>query len=293
MMFGLRESFPYFQCARCECLQIRDIPEDLAKYYPANYYSMEAPLPGPKGFPTDAMRRLGARFRLQVWNFGRTKRREIFDWFRLSGAGFDARILDVGCGRGALLHELLLDGFRNLRGADPFIAKDLEYPNGITIKKSPIWDLEGTFDLIMMHHSFEHMPEPKRVLEAAARLLAPGGNLLIRIPVLGFAWREYGPDWFQLDAPRHFYLHSRKSLAFLAEKAGYRIDAVVYDSKAAQFWCSEQYRRDIPLRDPRSYDEKRNKSGITAKQMRANRRQARVLNAKQDGDAACFFLRRA
>jgi SAM-dependent methyltransferase len=293
MMFGLRDAFPYFQCAKCECLQIRDIPSDMAKYYPANYYSMEGSLPASKGLASDAARRLDALFRLGIANYGHTKRREIFDWFRYSRAGLSARILDVGCGRGALLHELRLDGFRDLSGVDPFVAKDLEYGNGIRIKKAQLWDLPGPYDLIMMHHSFEHMPEPMRTLEAASRLLAPGGALLIRIPVVGFAWREYGADWFQIDAPRHFYLHSRKSLAHLAERAGYRIDAVIYDSKASQLWASEQYRRDIPHRDPRSHGENPKQSGFSQAEIRAFERRARELNAAEDGDAACFILRRA
>ena len=39
MMFGFRDTFDYLQCAKCECLQIREIPTDIQKYYPKNYYS--------------------------------------------------------------------------------------------------------------------------------------------------------------------------------------------------------------------------------------------------------------
>src|SRR5213594_710337 len=37
MQFGTREEFIYFQCVHCGCLQLRDIPANLAKYYP-DYY---------------------------------------------------------------------------------------------------------------------------------------------------------------------------------------------------------------------------------------------------------------
>ena len=43
MMFGTRERFDYVECARCGCLQIRDVPADLSPYYPADYYSLAAP----------------------------------------------------------------------------------------------------------------------------------------------------------------------------------------------------------------------------------------------------------
>jgi hypothetical protein len=39
MMFGFRDEFEYFQCSACFCLQIKNIPGSLEKYYPKNYYS--------------------------------------------------------------------------------------------------------------------------------------------------------------------------------------------------------------------------------------------------------------
>src|SRR2546421_7013807 len=36
---GLGDEFEYFECARCGCLQIKEIPEDLRKYNPSEYYS--------------------------------------------------------------------------------------------------------------------------------------------------------------------------------------------------------------------------------------------------------------
>ena len=44
MMFGWREVFEYFECGRCGCLQIAEIPADLGKYYPRDaYYSYQPP----------------------------------------------------------------------------------------------------------------------------------------------------------------------------------------------------------------------------------------------------------
>lgn len=41
MMFGLRHEFTYIQCAKCGCLQIARIPEDMDVYYPDSYYSFQ------------------------------------------------------------------------------------------------------------------------------------------------------------------------------------------------------------------------------------------------------------
>ncbi|SVB10335.1 uncharacterized protein METZ01_LOCUS163189, partial [marine metagenome] len=40
MMFGLKEEFCYFQCAKCQCLQISEFPTDMTSYYQQDYYSL-------------------------------------------------------------------------------------------------------------------------------------------------------------------------------------------------------------------------------------------------------------
>src|SRR5262245_52545571 len=43
MMFGTRESFEYIECSRCGCIQIADIPDDISRHYPPDYYSFSEP----------------------------------------------------------------------------------------------------------------------------------------------------------------------------------------------------------------------------------------------------------
>ena len=75
---------------------------------------------------------------------------------------------------------------------------------------------------------------------------------MIRVPVPGFAWREYGVDWVGLDPPRHLHIVSPEGMRRLAEAHGLSIVASYWDSWSLQFWGSEQYEADIPLRDPYS-----------------------------------------
>ena len=42
MMFGFREEFNYFECSKCKCIQISEIPDNMHKYYPSNYYSFNS-----------------------------------------------------------------------------------------------------------------------------------------------------------------------------------------------------------------------------------------------------------
>src|SRR5262249_6924860 len=141
-------------------------------------------------------------------------------------------------------------GFRRLTGVEPYIERDITYSRDVKILKRSIEDVEGAFDFIMFHHSFEHIGKPLSTSRGAYRLLAPGGRVMIRIPVSDSeAWRIYGTDWVQLDAPRHLFLHTRNSIQVLSHSAGLTLDEVVCDSNDFQFWGSEFYRRDIPLRD--------------------------------------------
>jgi len=293
MMFGQREEFAYFQCPNCRCLQIRDIPPDLARHYPDSYYSLHAPLVQPTRLGRWRWQ-LEGRLRRSLLNFGRGRRSRIFEWMRRTSTDFDAAILDVGCGRGKLLHELSLFGFRDLTGADPFVAGELRYANGIVVHKCELSALERRFDLIMMHHTLEHVPQQLETLLAARERLQPGRFLLLRVPVADcHAWKKYGVHWFALDAPRHLYLHTEKSIRWLAEQSGLTLTGVEWDSGAHQFWGSEQYLKDIPLRSSHSHYDNPRGSMFSRADLRRFESESRRLNAAGEGDSACFYLQRS
>ena len=117
----------------------------------------------------------------------------------------ETRILDVGCGPGKLLYNLSISNLKHLLGVDPYIQKDILYDKKLKILKGYIFEIEGQWDLIMFHHSFEHMPNPEETIKYASKLLSKQGVCLIRIPIVSsFAWNYYRENWIQLDAPRHF-----------------------------------------------------------------------------------------
>jgi SAM-dependent methyltransferase len=55
----------------------------------------------------------------------------------------DSRILDVGCGNGFLLYDLMQAGFTALRGVDPYIEKSIEYENNLAVRKETIHVQQG------------------------------------------------------------------------------------------------------------------------------------------------------
>jgi SAM-dependent methyltransferase len=169
------------------------------------------------------------------------------------GLSRSARILDVGCGNGNLIASLAEVGFRNVLGADPFISQDVVHSNGARVLKCEASKVEGQFDVVMMHHSLEHIWDQHAIVADVARLVKTGGRCLIRIPTIDcWAWEEYARDWIALDPPRHFYLHSRASITRLLESGGFRLDRIVDDGSSLQILGSEKIKRGQPLVNPKT-----------------------------------------
>ena len=297
MMMGTHDVFDYFQCPSCECLQISEIPANLGNYYPENYYSYR-----------NKARNLN--YKLRSWIdrqrvlaslrgtslFGSIVNRyskplEYISWIRDIQIDFDSAILDIGCGQGRLLLRMSMGGFTNLTGVDPFIDNDISYYDNIRIHKQDLEEFSGSkrkYDLIMLHHSLEHMPEQNQAFDSISKLLSPDGTVLIRIPLAdSYAWEHYRENWVQLDPPRHLYLHSRDSLGLLAEKHGFTISKVVYDSAKFQFIGSELYLRNIPLNS-----DKKAKNIFSKKQLEEFETRAEELNNLSKGDQAIFYLKK-
>ncbi len=298
MMFGTREVFPYVECAGCGCLWLADIPRDMARHYPPDYYAF-----APRRLSYDStlasfLKRTRTRWYLGEKNIIGFFAGKVFGapfwsgWLAGRSMSRDADILDVGSGTGDMLLAFRREGFTHLTGVDPFIEKDIAYENGVKVFRSELASLPGQFDFIMMHHAFEHVANPLETLKAIRSHLRLGGIALIRIPVVSQAWKTYGVNWVQLDAPRHIFLHTEDSMNILAHDAGMVVKKVVYDSSAFQFWGSEQYQRDIPLMDERSYGKNPAASIFSRSQIDAWSRAARELNERKAGDQACFFLER-
>ncbi len=310
MQFGTRDEYDYFECARCGCLQIAEIPENLSKFYPANYYSYQEAEPtvsSAKPGVGGIKQRLISR---QLTRHYFHKQSVLGNWLartsslsgdyplwvrqkRLNlGLRLDSQILDVGCGKGQFLLDLYELGFTSLLGIDPFLDADIVYENGVRVLKRQLTELDQQFQFIMLHHSFEHMPDPVGTLKTLHRLLQPDCFTLIRIPVAGsYCWRKYGVDWAALDAPRHLFLHTTKSLKLVASQTGFDIAEIVFDAEGYSHWASEQYRMDIPLMADRSYKVNPSFSHFTKEEVAAFIALDAQLNATGEADIAAFYLR--
>jgi 2-polyprenyl-3-methyl-5-hydroxy-6-metoxy-1,4-benzoquinol methylase len=297
-MFGLNEEFEYFQCSNCNCLQIKDFPVNLKKYYPPDYLNYPKVKRSPlreylmnsreKAFLSGK----GLFGKLLMIFFGFSDSNLL--WASQADIKINASILEVGCGKGELLQKLHRAGFHSLLGVDAFIEEDIYYDENFRIIKRDFNQFDGIkFDWIMFHHSFEHLKDPVKTFKKLNTLLNTNGKILIRIPIIDcFAWEYYKTDWIQLDPPRHFFIHSIKSIEYLAHNNNFKINKIVYDSTAFQFLGSEHCKRKIPLMDPKSYFMDSNHSLFTEQEVERFDRKAKELNETRRGDAACFILQK-
>ena len=222
MFYGTGDEFIYFECPNCSTLQITSIPKNINEYYPKNYYSFQKP----QMLPVNP-------------NIKKNP----------------SMILDVGCGNGSWLCSLAANGFINLFGCDPYIENNLAYPNGVRINKCSIHDMEGEYDVIHLSHSFEHMHDPLEVFKSLNKLLKTGKGeygyapkIEIIIPLYpNLAFDIYGPYWYQIDAPRHFFIHSIKSIGMLAEDNDFNVESISFQGSSGQFVVSRLYQLNVPF----------------------------------------------
>ena len=296
MMYGLRDKFKYFQCSACDCIQIVSPPADMTKYYPGDYYSYTE---------EKTVKRSGLFQRLQCRSIIRAKKSlpgkiitykykppEYYQTLKgLKLFKPSSPVLDVGSGSGELLKNFYKAGYNDLTGIDPYIERDIVYNDKLRIGKKKLFDIHREFDAIMLNHSLEHMDQQLEVLKKIYSILSKNGRLLIRIPVVSKPlMEEYGLNVVSLDAPRHFYIHSFKSISLLLEKAGFVMENVIYDAHEFSFWGSEQYKNGISLHNhPGSYLVKKT---FSDEQMAKWHTRIEELNKRGESDNLAIYLKK-
>lgn len=291
MMYGTLDEFTYIRCKACRSIQIADIPTNLAQYYPTDYYSLRARRPGFRQIlrlhAQQKVRRYVSIFPLWM----RLKRlyKPSPSWIAVVDVEKGQLVLDVGTGSGEGLFQLCREGYNNLVGVDPYTPASFRVPSlGIEVRKCTLEDAPSECGLIMFHHSLEHMENPMATLKVARKKLAQCGKILVRVPLANSeAESKYETNWVQLDAPRHLNIPSLLGFELMAASAGLRICKVFFDSTSNQYWCSELYRRGIPMSKFASDEPHRS---FTECQLASFEQRTRLVNQNGEADQAVFLL---
>lgn len=280
-MLGLGGKFTYGTCAACGSVQLLTRPKDLGLYYPSTYYSLG------RRQPSGRVRNFLKKIRMQAFlATGHSFFSPRFGgyWLKKLRTKLTDRIADVGCGNGQLLYELHVSGFEEVHGFDPYLEKTEQVAAGLTLWKQELGQTDITFDVVMLHHSFEHLADPEAVLNTCFERLNPGGRLLVRCPVTDAEqWKTKQALWVQLDAPRHLSIPSTQGFVLAAKRAGFVLEEILFDATGFQFWGTALYELGEKL------DRSKINTHFFPQQLQEWERLALQYNQEGKGDQVCFF----
>ncbi len=142
-------------------------------------------------------------------------------------------VLDVGCGGGLFLQMLMERGRTGASG--PCMGLDFSidaagaawHRSGVpavvgSLTTAPL--APGSCAAVTMFHVLEHLYDPASYLEAAHRLLAPDGRLVVQVPNAA-CWQFllFGERWNGIDVPRHLIDFRVDDLDRLLDACGFEV----------------------------------------------------------------------
>lgn len=141
------------------------------------------------------------------------------------------RVLDIGCGSGALTAELLAGG-RDVTSQDLSermvgMCRTLLEHRGLPSDKVRLGGVEeipehAAFDAVIALDVIEHIEDDVAAVERMREALAPGGTLVLSVPALS---RLYGPKDVEVG---HYRRYDKPALLEVIERAGFRVTSCRY-----------------------------------------------------------------
>lgn len=133
------------------------------------------------------------------------------------------RVLEVGCGGGALLARLENEGYRatGIDLLDGAVEAARKMVNDCDVLCADAADLpfeDLSFDRLVSHHLVEHLPDPGAALAEWRRVLAPGGVMAICTP------NRLYPDPSIFADPGHLHVYDPEELAGTVADAGFDVE---------------------------------------------------------------------
>ena len=162
------------------------------------------------------------------------------------------RVVDIGCGNGALCHELAKRGYEvvgcepsaeSLRFAQDAAPQLVFHELGVDDDPSTIGN--ESFDVAIATEVIEHLVRPRNLPRFAKQLLRPGGHLIISTPYHGYLknliltlanrWDAHlNPFW---DGG-HIKFWSYKTLSQLLNETGFRVVRFIGAGRLPFLWKS-------------------------------------------------------
>ena len=217
-------------CGACGCVYVGEDPAgiDFNALYGEAYYTGGSDAVFADYVGQEAARRAHARRKLAVLRHLPP---------RIARQGW---LLDVGCAAGFFLAEAQahyeVQGVELSAWSSAYARERLKLPV-ITGSLQQAALPADHFDVVTLWDVIEHVPDPVPLLAEAARVLKPGGRLVLTTGDWGSAYAQHrGADWHLMTPPWHLTMFSRTTLQRAAERAGLRVVAWRSEGVAGDGW---------------------------------------------------------
>jgi len=204
----------YLSCDTCGLMALKQdsFPSPAAPLYPDDYYGNGHTK---HRLPVNVLRQVLSAWKTHRINALIPKR--------------PIKVLDIGCGDGTFLAQMRKPNVEiygvELSGTAFNRASRVENIHLVAAEQLRANTYpEHYFDVITLWHVLEHVPDPCQTLRSCRNWLAPDGYLFIEVPNIA-SWQAqlFKKNWFHLDAPRHLFLFTPRSLEKILQNTDFRI----------------------------------------------------------------------
>jgi SAM-dependent methyltransferase len=116
------------------------------------------------------------------------------------------------------------------------VKKSREVAGRSSLQTASAQDLpyeDGSFNVVIIKHIVEHLPDPGRAIDEIGRITEKGGILILATPNLGSLLKPWkGERWIGYQDPTHISLKEPQEWLRLIEQAGFELKRVFSDG----FW---------------------------------------------------------
>jgi len=205
-----KEEFVIWQCSNCSLRFTQDVPSEasIGSYYQSSEYISH----------TNTNKGLINQLYQKVRNFTLDQKANLI----IGETVKQGKILDVGAGIGAFLHNMSKKGWE-ISGIEP--------DEGARAQAKSLFDIElketgglyhlpqNSFDAITLWHVLEHVHQLHPYVDQLKSLLKPGGKLFIAVPNYdSLDSSVYKLYWAAYDVPRHLYHFTPKAIDSLMQQ---------------------------------------------------------------------------
>jgi len=135
------------------------------------------------------------------------------------------RLVDLGCGCGRTLQELP-PGVEGIGLDSSPLAVDFCAKRGVNARLGRVPDRmdldEAAYDAVLLADVIEHVEDDDAVVAAAARLVAPGGIMIVTVPALPPLWSR----WDEIHGHKRRYTKGR--LAAVLDNDALKVEFISY-----------------------------------------------------------------